>query len=282
MSATDKIRVSEQWVLAAGTGVGTTRVSEQWVLATGTGVGATRVSEQWVVYAGTLAAEFVDVSEQWVLLVARGDEVTTPQVSEQWVLLVADDQVPTTPVGAWTYEFDGHLFYGLNLGAQGTAVLDVTTGRWSDWRSGSLPWFNANLTVVWQGQTYAAALLDQSLVKFNPDSVLDDSFRENTFVASGRIEYQDRRFAGMPEVQVFGSIGLDGGDIILRYSDDDGAVFSADRTRTVAPNARGDNVVFYDLGSLRSPGRIFEVEDKGTLRRVGAIKAMVDGEQEQN
>lgn len=283
MPATDKIHVSEQWTLVTGVSAGAAgaaRVAEQWALVAGAdagAAGAVEVAEQWVVYAGTRVADYANSAEQWIVLAARGDEVATPQVSEQWILLVTDDTPPTTPIGSWTYEFDGHLFYGLNLGLQGTAVFDVITGRWSDWRSGTLPWLNVNLSVVWQDQTYAATLFDPNLVKFDPASVLDDGFRVNTFVSSGRLEYQERAFASMPEVQIFGSIGLEGGDVTLRYSNDDGASWSSDRTRTVAQGARGDNVVFYDLGSLRSPGRLFEIEDAGTLRRIGALQAKLTG-----
>lgn len=254
------------------------RVYEQWVLESESGLPAAQVQEQWVVYAGTRLADYVNVAEQWVLEAVEGVEVATPLVHEQWVLLVVDEQVPTTPVGSWTYELDGHLFYGLNLGLQGSAVYDVTTQRWGSWKSGSLPFMNINLTAVWQGETYGASLIEPTLLKFNPDSVVDEGFRVNSYILSGRVEYQDRDYVGMPEAQVAGSVGLRGGDVVLRYSNDDGATWSADRTRTVAPGARGTNVVFYDLGSIRAPGRLIEVEDTGTMRRISSVRVNLDSE----
>lgn len=278
MAATDKIQAQEQWVLESANGVGAPHVNEQWVLESTDGVGGPHVNEQWVLYAGTRAADFANVTEQWALTITDGNEVATPEVHEQWVLLVVDEQVPTTPVGAWTYEIDGHLFYGLNLGAEGTAVYDVTSNRWFDWRSGTLPWLNMNLTVVWKGETHGAALIGPNLVKFDPTSVLDDGFRLNQFIGSGRFEYEDRAFVAMPEAQILGSVGLaGGGDVLFRYSDNDGASFTADRTRTVVANDRGANVVFYDLGSLRAPGRIFEIEDAGTLKRIASLRVRLDG-----
>lgn len=262
MAAEDKIRVYEQWALEPTSGSPAVQI---------------HTHEQWLVYAGIRAADYTDVSEQWLLEAGDGPEVTVPEVHEQWVLLAVSEQIPTTPVGSWTYEIDGHLFYGLNLGAQGTTVYDATTQRWSDWQSGTLPWMNMNLTVVWNGETHGASLIDPILVKFNPDSVVDDSFRENSFIVSGRVEYQDRDYVAMPEAQVIGSVGLRGGSVKLRYSNDDGASWSTDRALTVAAGARGTNVVFYDLGSVRSPGRLIEIEDSGTLRRVAAIRVNLEG-----
>lgn len=279
MAATDVIRTTEQWALEAVEGAaGAPRTTEQWALEAVEGAaGAPRTTEQWVIYVGTRSSDYVNAAEQWVLEAVGGVEGVTPEVHEQWVLLMVDDVVPTTPVGAWTLELDGHLFYGLNLGLQGTAVYDTTTQRWTDWASGSFPWLNMNLTVRWNNEIYGASLIDQSLVKFNPASVLDDDFRTNVFLGAGRMEYQDRAFVAMPEAQVLGSIGLAGGVVKFRYSDDDGASWSSDRSYTVTAGDRAANVVFYDLGSVRAPGRLFEIEDAGTLKRIGALRVKTDG-----
>lgn len=254
-------------------------ISEQWVVESVGGAQATTptISEQWAILAAGQAAPYADVSEQWAIEAVGGAMAATPSVSEQWVVLVVDEQVPTTPVGAWTYKFDGHLFVGFNLGAQGTEVFDAVEGRWSKWASGALPWMNINLCVEWKGETYGASLVDESLLKFNPNNVVDEDFRANTFVASGRVEYENRGYAAIPYAQVFGSIGLAGGDVSFRYSNDDGASWSTSRTLTVAAGDRAKNVVFSDLGSLRSPGRLFEIEDNGTLKRIGALKVHTDG-----
>ena len=260
MAANDVILGYEQWGLSALTGQADPCVYEQWLLIT----------------TGIQPAPYATVQEQWVVQAGTGSAGVQALGHEQWVVLVATDQVPTTPVSAWIYPFDGHLFYGLNLDTQGTTVLDVTTGQWSDWRTGDLPWLNMNLTVMWRAETHGASLLAPSILRFDPSSTMDDGWRTNTFVASGRQELQDRAYVGVAEALVFGSIGLRGGDVRLRYSNNDGESWSVPVTRTVLPGSRATSVIYRDLGSARAPGRIWEIEDNGTMRRIGALVARLD------
>lgn len=253
------------------------RVSEQALVAVVDGQRQPlRVSEQYVLQVGTLASDFVLVNEQYVL--QTGEAPVRPVISEQYVLLIVNEQVPTVPVGSWTYQEDGHLFYALNLGvSQGTVVFDTTTGRWSSWKSGTLPFMNMNLTVRWRGAIYGASLTEPVLLRFDPSVATDEGFRVNTFIASGRIQYEQRQYVAMPEAQIFGSLGLRGGNVTLRYSNDDGASYITAGTRAVAPGARGFDLLYFDLGSMRAPGRLFEIEDSGTLRRISGLKVQTGG-----
>lgn len=197
------------------------------------------------------------------------------------LVIAAEGTIPTLPLSAMSFDYniDGHFFYGIHVQGQGTYVFDTTTGQWAKWASGSLELWNAQFHTVWNDVYYAASLTDNSLVSIDPTSVLDDSFRTNTFQATGRIESQSRRYVKNPDAQLFGSIGLRGGDVIIRYSDNEGETFSTDKIVTMTAGVRDANVMFRNLGSVRAPGRIYQVEDEGTLKRIQSLKVRLgDGD----
>ena len=111
------------------------------------------------------------------------------------------------------------------------------------------------------------------VVEIDPDSVIDDSFRDNDFIVTGRLESQSRKYVPNSEVQLFGSVGLRGGAVNLRYSDDDGETFSSYVSTTVPAGERQTSVMWYNLGSVRQPGRIYQLLDLGTIRRVQTLSA---------
>ena len=266
MAIADKIRVANQEVAA--------------VVATP--YTPLRVHELYVVAIGGKVAPYLYVHNEHIAAVAGNEgEAAVLRVHElHAVVVAAEGVIPEQPlvINAFPYDIDGHVFYGLHIRGRGTFVYDLMTGQWMQWQTANFLYWNAQYHVKWNDQFYASSLIDSTLVVVNPNSVLDDSFRTNTFLATGRLESQSRRYIQNPEAQLFGSIGLRGGDVALRYSDDEGDTWSTDRVVTVSPGVRDANVMFYDLGSVKAPGRIFQIEDEGTMRRIQTLNAMMGGE----
>lgn len=262
------------------------RVQQIDVLAEGNAFASLRVQDIDVVALGEQAAPYVRVQGMDLTAIGSDGGAGTMLRVEAIDLVVigAEGVLPqqALEINAFQYDIDGHIFYGLHIRDRGTFVYDLTAGQWTQWKSGSLLYWNAQFALKWNEEYYAASLLDNYVVRINPDSVLDDSFRDNDFIVTARLESQSRKYLPNSEVQVFGSVGLRGGNVDLRYSDDDGASFTSYITVTVPPNARSESVMWYDLGTVRSPGRVYELRDFGTMRRVQTIKAKIGGEDGEN
>lgn len=261
------------------------RVQQIDVLAAGNAFGAGRVYDFNLVVLGAQAAQYVRAQNQEVIAIANDEGRATVLMVQaiDLIVIAAEGVIPeqALEINAFQYDLDGHIFYGLHIRDRGTFVYDQTTSQWTQWQSGSLLFWNAQFCLKWDGGYYAASLLDNMIVEINPESILDDSFRENDFIVTGRLESQSRKYVPNSEVQLFGSVGLRGGDVSLRYSDDDGVSFSNYVTVTLPPGERQTSVMWYDLGSVRSPGRVYQLLDTGTMRRVQALNAKLgqdDGE----
>lgn len=260
------------------------RAHEQNIITLSGGVGSARVHQQNIIVHGGFASKRGRVSEQNTVLITGGAENrSVARVHEQNVVLVVgegDIEPGALDVLAFQYDLDGHLFYGLHVKGRGTFLHDFTTGQWSQWATGPFTLWNAQFHLQWSGAYYAASVLDNSLIKIDPDSIVDDGFRENDFIATGRLEFKDRRYIANPEAQIFGSVGLRGGQVTLRYSNNDGETWSSGKVRTVPANDRADNVLFRNLGSVRAPGRLYQIEDKGTIRRIQTLRVKLDNNDE--
>lgn len=178
-------------------------------------------------------------------------------------------------IRGFTFDLDGHSFYGLHLKGTGTYVYDFTSEQWYVWQSGTMGIWNAQFHVLWQGDTYAAQVAGAFVVKLAPDSKLDDSFRTSTFRATGRLEHAGHRYLSNPEIQLLGSMGAEAGTIDFYYSDDEGGAFTLADNVTLAAGTRGALVVSQDLGSVEYPGRVFRVDDDGSVRRLQYLRALV-------
>lgn len=257
----------------------TIRVSDGNVTSVMGGIGAIRVSDFNVVSVGGLVAEYIFVQNEHSVFI--GTDLgfgTVIRVHEEEVVIVGATGVfPEQPlaINAFPYDIDGHVFYGIHIRGRGTFVYDLMTSQWTEWRTADFPFWNAQFHVRWNDKYYASTMFGNALNIVNPESIFDDSFRTNTFISTGRLESQERGFISNPEVQLFGSIGRRGGNVNLRYSDDEGSTWSANQTVSTVPGVRNANVMFYDLGSVTSPGRVYQIQDEGSLRRIQTLQVLL-------
>jgi len=86
---------------------------------------------------------------------------------EERIALAAD-------LGAWTFALDGHAFYALSIGGQGTFCYDVSTGQWPERQSyGSTTW-RAQVGVNVGAQIYAGDAEEGILWAFDRNAFEDD------------------------------------------------------------------------------------------------------------
>jgi len=219
-------------------------------------------------------------------LAASGGSFYAAQTVPQVVYTVG---VPDTPrQKAWTFDFDGHTFYVLDLAEQGAMVYDLTTQSWSKWdTAGYEGHFNMKNGFHWRDgkQVIGGGMLDGLLVALDEASYLDEDFRPVTYEVNGVIFASAEKYIRQFNLRLVGSPGRTGlVDTIsppilnMTYSDDNGANWSNPRAieLTQSPNQR---IEFRSLGAFKQPGRIFRMYDNGGIKFLAYVVADVEGEQ---
>lgn len=177
---------------------------------------------------------------------------------------------------AWGFELDGHEFYVLRLGQIGTFVYDRNTGQWSEWRTGADGNWDAAVGGNWNSYVIAGALDDSYLWSISPEQSLDSvgvvfggAAIIRTVTGITTIRGRDRQRVGA--VRVTASVGatdISGATMSLRFSDDGGVTFSSLITIAMSATDTYQDLAFRSLGSMRSPGRVFEISDTGGATRI--------------
>lgn len=189
---------------------------------------------------------------------------------------------------AWSYVLDGHTFYVLDLGAQGTFEYDQTTGQWSEFVTGApatdggpnLQW-NMQNGCMWGTRIVGGDLATSNIWEMAPGAVLDNDATPIAHVCTGAIPARSRTYITCDAVRVSASFGfLDSSSTVtfnMRYSDDQEHTWSANFPVTLTPGNFGDEIAWRSLGAFASPGRVFELSDVGGLIRIDGADAYLDG-----
>lgn len=189
---------------------------------------------------------------------------------------------------SWSYVLDGHTFYVLDLGAQGTFVYDQVTNQWSEFVTGTpatnggpnLQW-NMQNGCMWGTRIVGADLATSNIWEMAPGAVLDNDATQIAHVCTGGIPARSRTYVTCDAVRVSASFGyLDSAGTVsfnLRYSDDQENTWSSYRSVTLTPGNYGAEIAWRSLGAFASPGRVFELSDVGGLIRIDGADAYLDG-----
>lgn len=189
---------------------------------------------------------------------------------------------------AWTYVLDGHTFYVLDLGAQGTFVYDFVTQQWSNFTTGTPsapgtpnPEWNFINGWQWQDRIVGGDIATPDLWEMNPSAMLDNDVTEIAHVSTGAIAVRSRVFHSCDAVRVMASFGIiddvSGTVFNLRFSDDQEKTWSEYFTITLSEGAYDTEIAWRSLGSFCAPGRIFELSDTGGLIRIDGLDVFIDG-----
>jgi len=236
-----------------------------------------------------IPSERVDVSQSEAQYVGVSNNPV--QVSQFDLMVIMRGRVSDPSVRAWTATLDGHDFYFLRLGDSETLVYDLTTEQWHVWASASESYWNAFTGINWLGGNNFSASFGSNIIvgsdangslffldpsKPNDDPTIEDRdvvpFRRRV---TGQLPSRGYDSVSVYEFQLLGSIGqlninAETG-VTLLYSNDRGDSYvNAGEIITEEDNyeIRGS---WRSLGSFRSPGRLFRVEDFGALQRIDSM-----------
>lgn len=172
---------------------------------------------------------------------------------------------------AWPFELDGHAFYVLRCGEQGTRVYDMTTGAWSTFVTEGYTTWNAEHGVYWNGYTVVADQTQPKLWKLDPAATQDQGSLDITRIVTGGYPVRGRDVVPCNAVRVTASVGAPTAaapTISLRWSDDAGQTWSASRSITLVNADYDQELAWRALGVMRAPGRVFEITDVGGVIRI--------------
>lgn len=184
---------------------------------------------------------------------------------------------------AWTFKQDDHEFYGLQLGAAGTLVYDVSTEQWCQWKSPERTLWRVEDVVDWEGFNLGGDTESGKIWKIDPEGRLDYGTTPITSKIVGYLTHRFRKHGQchMAELAVSeghppsgfedGSVGIS-----LRTSTDDGQSF-VNHGEVPGEGVSEDMTVrWYGLGLMKSPGMLFEITDSGYARRIDGLDIDTD------
>lgn len=260
---------------------------------------------QGIMQAATVGSG-VTASTQTVMLVATGSPIAQavdstmfiaqaategsaiPAITQS-VVLVAYRVAPTENLTsrAWEFTLDGHTFYVITLGEQGTWVYDMTTGQWAEWETDGFGSWNMERGVTWKGDIIAADRENGIIWRLDPTSFIDNDFKTQTRVATGGLALRGRDMpsnnafyltASKGQFDVGSTLPATEATVLLEYSDDQGKTFTSAGTVTIEDGNFVQDVQWQSLGVMQAPGRVFRITDVGAIARIDGADAEVEGE----
>ena len=235
-----------------------------------------------VAYFPTVFAHDV-FSSQAALLVPYGiTDMTSPFVSQTALLVAyATGTSTNTRSRAWTFVLDGHTFYALDLGAEGTFVYDLTTKQWCQFATAGYEGWNMKFGTMWgEGRIAGADSINQYVWEMDPDATTDELFRTIQHVVTGGLLSRTRLAKAVGKFTVTGSSGIvdeaAGATISLRWSDDQGNTWSDYQTLALTASDFSQTMTWRSLGAYAAPGRIFEISDVGGILRIDGADAGIN------
>lgn len=227
------------------------------------------------------ASKYSEVSALSLLISENKGVSAVPMTTEIAMLISYATGTPDQSRSAvWSYVMDGHTFYVLNLGAEGTFLFDITTQQWCKFSTFGYNQWNMLNGCMWGNRVIAGDSITSQVWELDPTTTLDDGWRDLVHTVTGGIALRSRQGVGCASVRLTGSIGIidevNGGSISLSYSDDWGATWTTPRTIALNSADYGGEMAWRALGSFQAPGRIFKISDVGGVIRIDAAFASLN------
>lgn len=254
-----------------------------------------RASQMDAMVVGAFPSEETRLSQFDVMMPLETEMMA--EVSQLNVMVVARGRVADPSLKVWQFPLDSHNFYVLNLGDIETLVYDKLSKKWSVWGSGQGPRWRLSCGCSWLGAGANASVLGSSIV------VGDDTYGVLYFL-DPKYPYEDDPVLGMDGAAPFhravqGQIPARGDDpmdcygvrltgsfgdvydeslttVTLSYSDDAGRNYVNAGTLDIAVDDFVARAEWRSLGMVKSPGRLFLIEDDGALARIDGLD-LADG-----
>lgn len=185
---------------------------------------------------------------------------------------------------AWTFTLDGHTFYVLDLGAEGTFAYDTTTQQWARFiTEGYSGRWDVTNGIMWGKERIIGGDLENTKIwELTAAALTDqDDAIEITHAITGGLQTRRRDKLPVSAVRVTGSVGdlgdATGATIALRFSDDNGHTWVGPFTVTLTQADYSGEIAYRSLGSFAAPGRIFELTDTSGPKRIDGVDAEIEG-----
>lgn len=182
---------------------------------------------------------------------------------------------------AWTFTLDGHLFYVLDLGGEGTFLYDKTSGNWCKWITSNWLGWDVTNGVMWQRDRIVGGdYLGSEIWEMQPAATQDcDSTLDITHIVTGGLLTRSRTYSSVESFNLACSVGqldTNGATVLLSFSDDQGKTWFDCDTQTLATGDYSAEIAWRSLGSFNSPGRVFKITDVGGFIRIDGADASID------
>lgn len=277
----------------------TARVSQYDTNAVTEGVAETEVSQYDITVVFNFPSVEVRVSQYDVDVLTEAPS-SPVMVSQYDMDVVYRGKVYNPKLRAWNFDLDGHENYVLRLGDGKTLVYDLSTEQWSWWSSGSKGYWRPSIGTNWTnsgslpyGHGSNVVVGDDTfgiIGMLDPEYGVDDSTRAEDRAAGATIKFPRIATAQMTtrgrfnnpcyQVYLVGNMGrpaYTGATVTLSYSDDNGVTFSDAGAIPVVAGNYHQEIVWRSLGLIRTPGRIFRIEDDGAVPQIDEL-SVYDGD----
>jgi hypothetical protein len=182
---------------------------------------------------------------------------------------------------AWWFDFDGHAFYVLDLGPEGTFCFDLVTGTWCQFTTEGYGSWNMRNGTLWNNKVVAADFVNPLVWALDPAQPLDEGWRTVSHIVTGLIELRNRKSRRQDALRLTASVGYlgeaAGATISMRFSDDQGRTWSDYFTLPLTDAAYSQELAWRSLGPIMAPGRVFEISDTSGPIRIDGCDAEVEG-----
>lgn len=212
------------------------------------------------------------------------DALTLPRVSQVFANVVwGSGKGQEARSRAWAFTLDGHPFYVLDLGVEGTFLYDMDTQQWCQWQTDGWNTWNMRFGTRWGEPERVVGADSQNLTMWELDPAIttDEGFKSIIHIATAGVVSRERVYHAVEALRLAGSLGdnTDGADaqVTLEFSDDGGRTYPFSDTVTIAQGDFSGVVEWRSLGSFRSPGRVFRVTDVGGMLRIDGADVYIDG-----
>ena len=239
-----------------------------------------------LLYAARPPAAFQERITQAALLMTVQDQGSNKVRVPQAALLIATKTgVPgQTRQRAWTFDFDGHSFYVLDLAQEGTWLYDMTTQEWTKFDTPGYGVWNMLNGYAWESNqaVMGGDSIQPTVLKLDPTTHLDDGWRPVQYVVTGGMSTGTRDSKSIDTVRLNVSTGREVDPmptITLRFSDDNASTWSKDYPFTLVQGKYNQVIEWNSLGQFAIPGRVFEFRDQGGLVRIDAASLQIQGQE---
>lgn len=212
---------------------------------------------------------------------SAGEFNVTTQVSQATLMVAyATNEPSASRQVSWTFILDGHRFYVLPLGDEGTWAYDTTTGEWCQLQTDGFNGLNFASGVMWGLRIMGSDTLYPILYEMDPNQPYDEEWRPIKHVVTGGVPLRGRYSVGVANFTMTASVNKNqatGEPMSLSFSDDNGETWS-NELEIELTGASTQKLIWNSLGSFTNPGRVFKITDyAGPVRIDGADVVLTGG-----